>query len=246
MRPGRLAIDAPCSFILSPLVIRAAFLPLSCVCCSGPVPAGTGWPLCPDCHRRSLEEASRFGPNACLSCSVPLSRSITTCERCRREAFAFRSLTATGPYRGIRAKVIREFKFGRRVSLAKYIASQLRLPPCDPATALLVPAPSTRRTRLRRGFAGAELICRALASERTMRWRNLLVSAARGQQKGLGYEARANAANGFRVRRRAVPLRHVILVDDVATTGKTADGCARALLQAGAELVDVVVFAIEY
>ena len=38
--------------------------------------------------------------------------------------------------------------------------------------------------------------------------------------------------------------RHVVLVDDVVTTGTTADSCARLLKQAGASRVSVLCFAV--
>jgi predicted amidophosphoribosyltransferase len=50
----------------------------------------------------------------------------------------------------------------------------------------------------------------------------------------------------FRVpsdRKAEVVGRHVILVDDVLTSGATSDACARALLRAGARNVDLLVFA---
>ena len=40
-----------------------------------------------------------------------------------------------------------------------------------------------------------------------------------------------------------IARRHVVLVDDVLTSGATADACSRALLRAGARQVDVLVFA---
>jgi predicted amidophosphoribosyltransferase len=55
-----------------------------------------------------------------------------------------------------------------------------------------------------------------------------------------------NVQGAFRVpveRRPEVAGRRLILIDDVLTSGATADACARALLRAGAAKVDVLVFA---
>jgi ComF family protein len=67
------------------------------------------------------------------------------------------------------------------------------------------------------------------------------------QQFGLSRTERAaNVQGAFRVPpegKAAVTRRHLVLIDDVLTTGATLDGCARALLRAGAANVDVLVFA---
>jgi ComF family protein len=67
------------------------------------------------------------------------------------------------------------------------------------------------------------------------------------QQVGLSRSERArNVQGAFRVpedSRGAVAGRRLVLVDDVLTSGATVDGCARALLRAGAANVDVLIFA---
>jgi ComF family protein len=67
------------------------------------------------------------------------------------------------------------------------------------------------------------------------------------QQVGLSRTERAaNVQGAFRVPgdgKAAVTGRPLVLVDDVLTSGATVDGCARALLRAGAANVDVLVFA---
>jgi ComF family protein len=67
------------------------------------------------------------------------------------------------------------------------------------------------------------------------------------QQVGLSRSERAaNVQGAFRVppeQKTAVAGRRLVLIDDVLTSGATAEGCARALLRAGAVNVDVLVFA---
>jgi predicted amidophosphoribosyltransferase len=67
------------------------------------------------------------------------------------------------------------------------------------------------------------------------------------QQVGLSREQRSvNVQGAFQVppeHRAGVTGRHLVLIDDVLTSGATVDTCARALLRAGAAQVDVLVFA---
>ena len=70
---------------------------------------------------------------------------------------------------------------------------------------------------------------------------------ATAQQVGLTRAERAtNVQGAFKVPeegRALVLRRRLVLVDDVLTSGATVEGCARALLRAGAANVDVLVFA---
>jgi predicted amidophosphoribosyltransferase len=82
---------------------------------------------------------------------------------------------------------------------------------------------------------------------RADRRRSAQAHEGNGQQVGLSRSERAaNVQGAFRVPpegKAAVVGRGLILVDDVLTSGATVEGCARALLRAGAANVDVLVFA---
>jgi predicted amidophosphoribosyltransferase len=57
-------------------------------------------------------------------------------------------------------------------------------------------------------------------------------------------QRRKTVAGAFRVRdKAAIAGRTIVLVDDVFTTGSTADACARALKRAGAKRVELVSWA---
>src|SRR5262249_18810838 len=119
-------------------------------------------------------------------------------------------------------------------------------PPRDLAFDLIIPMPLHWRRRFERGFNQSALLARQIS----MRWhvpvRNL-VRRRRGTapQAGLtNAKRRANVAGAFRMK-RGTSLRgqHVLLVDDVLTTGATAAACARVLKRAGAARVTVLALA---
>jgi ComF family protein len=114
---------------------------------------------------------------------------------------------------------------------------------------LVVPVPLAA-TRLRqRGYNQAALLAEAFAAHRGWKCQPNLLQRARsaGSQTTLHPgERRANVAGAFRVRREAaseLDYQHIMVVDDVWTTGATTLACAEALLAAGARAISVLTFA---
>ena len=112
---------------------------------------------------------------------------------------------------------------------------------------LVVPVP-LHLERLRwRGFNQALSLARALVPRGDARLAPMALvrQRATAAQVGLGEaDRRHNIRGAFAVSDRArVRGRRVLLVDDVMTTGATADECAGTLRRAGARQVDVLVLA---
>ena len=148
-------------------------------------------------------------------------------------------------------EAIHAFKFGGRRSLAEPLGDLLAglglsaLP--GPVPDLLVPVPLHRRRERERGYNQALLVARRL--ERA--W-GIAVSAdalvrvgATAPQADLDAPARRrNVRKAFAVvRPEIIEGRHLVLVDDVLTTGATAAECARTLAGAGAAVVGVLTIA---
>jgi ComF family protein len=115
---------------------------------------------------------------------------------------------------------------------------------------LIVPVPLARLRLLTRRFNQAAVLAQEL-SRRTglpVAPNVLRRTRATPSQVGLTHDQRRrNVAGAFRVpqkRARAVVGRRVLLIDDVITTGATAEACARALKRAGAAGVDVLALAM--
>jgi predicted amidophosphoribosyltransferase len=106
-----------------------------------------------------------------------------------------------------------------------------------------VPVPPDPDRRLKRGYHAAERLARELSDAWELPFELLLARSAGSQrQRGLSRaERRKNVGDAFRATGRAPP--RVVLVDDVYTTGATANAAAAGLRKNGAASVSVVTFA---
>lgn len=113
----------------------------------------------------------------------------------------------------------------------------------------LVPVPLHWRRLWARRFNQSAMLAAVISAESGVPVANGALKRVKAttQQVGLSrVERAANVQGAFRVPREvkaAVSGRRLVLVDDVLTSGATLDGCARALLRAGAANVDALIFA---
>ena len=112
----------------------------------------------------------------------------------------------------------------------------------------LLPVPLAPVRQRERGYNQSALLARALAARwRVPVWEDCLARAraTRTQTRLTPDERRGNVSGAFRVSENAAPrLRgaHVVLVDDVVTTGATLAACAAELFGAGARVISIVTF----
>jgi ComF family protein len=115
--------------------------------------------------------------------------------------------------------------------------------------AILIPVPLHRWRIWKRGYNQSALIAQALAKRSGLNVELDLIKRTRATPplKGMGRRERALTLRGaFSVRpgaKSAVEGRHLILIDDVYTSGATANACAKLLKRAGAESVNILCWA---
>lgn len=215
--------------------------------------AGCGEPVAED-HRfcAACWSGMRFlGPPWCASCGAPFAfdrGDEARCAACLGSPPHHAGVYAAVAYGETAAALAVRLKHGGRIALAGTMARPMaRWMPAD--AELMVPVPLHRWRLWRRGFNQAALIADTLSRRTGVPHDHRLLVRERQTRllRGLGRRARARmVAGAFAVdpeRRDAVRGRRVVLIDDVYTTGATAEACVRALRRAGAASVTVLCWA---
>jgi ComF family protein len=208
--------------------------------------------LCFTCEQQITTDQQ----SACPRCANPVGAHVPLadgCVRCRDERLAYDRALRLGPYEGLLREVIIRLKNSRDESLAEIIGGLLarhmrpRLRDLSPEAVVPVPLHWTRRY-WERGFNQSEILARCLARSlqipcfphcirrlrRTPRQTYQTNAAARRENVRGAFQARP----GYDLAGKSV-----LLVDDVLTTGATANEAARALAPLKPARIVVVVLA---
>ncbi len=232
--------------------------PPFCPVCQRRLGEGRRDPLCGVCW----ESLDRIAPPYCRVCGLPFVRLPALevaptlgaghlCGLCRRRPPPFAYARAAVRYGEVAREAVHALKFGGRRALAAPLGDLVAEIAADalPAGApdLLAPVPLHPRRERERGFNQAFLLARRVGDA----WRVPVCAdvltrtlATRPQTELTAKARRGNVRGAFALRRpELVAGRHVVLVDDIFTTGSTVTACARCLREGGASAVGVLTVA---
>lgn len=199
-------------------------------------------PLCKECQRL----LRYLPPEHCDRCQGIVRQGI--CPLCGQREIPFERVLALGAYRSGLRNLLRHLKYHKRPDLGYWLGERL-VPVVAPFVQpdwLVVPIPIHQKRRRERGYNQTEPIAFHLARRLDLDYRPDLLyrrfSTQPSYQKSKK-ERWSQAAEVFQASDRLPADRHVLLVDDIMTTGATAWEAAMALRRAGARSVHLAIAA---
>lgn len=209
---------------------------------------GGRFPQAPGLSAEAWSKVAFLDAPVCDGCGAPFEYEVgARCAGCQAKPFAFARARAACLYDEHSRELILQFKHGDRTEMAGLFAAWIARSAVDllAEADAVTPVPLHPLRLLRRRYNQAAEIARPLAKRAGLQYLpDVLVRARRTESQGgkSGAGRRRNVTGAFHVppeRAQLVKGRRILLIDDVLTTGATAEACAKALLKAGARAVDV-------
>lgn len=187
-----------------------------------------------------------FNETACLCCALPLPRDAShraVCGRCQKKQPAFDASLSVFRYEQPAVWLIQQLKFNDRLSHARLLGQLLaqKIQHCDVLPQCIIPVPLFSKRLRQRGFNQSVELAKPVAQKTGLPMALNLVERVRRTESQTGLDAkqrRKNIKGAFEIV-RPVPYEHVVIIDDVMTTGSTVNEVARILKKSGVRQVDV-------
>ena len=228
------------------------FFPRVCFSCETDLPSQETAPLCASCY----SQLQVPGPLICQRCGVVLPSGGAHCFACRgskAQKYKCKIIRSSFVFNTSSRALVHALKYKGADYVASYMGHLMaqrysRLPELAEAE-IVIPVPLYPSRARKRGYNQSELLARAFAQEMQLPCSVASLIRVRDTQSQtkLGRKGRLeNMTGAFACTQpQEVHNKTVLLIDDVATTGATLEGCALALRQAGARRVIAYTFARE-
>lgn len=220
-------------------IFNQLLFPQQCLLCAG----GNGGELalCRSC----LEDLPWHGPDACPQCALPAPGG-QTCGRCLQSAPAFDATRALFRYAYPLDGMLQHYKYRQQLGLAGTFGTlMLQCFDCRTAFDRIIPMPLHPKRLAERGFNQSLEIARLLARQLniTLDTRSCHRIRFTPPQASLPHKARIRNMRGAFRCDAALEGQHILLVDDVMTTGASLHELAATVKAAGASRVECWVIA---
>ncbi|MEQ1635825.1 MAG: ComF family protein [Methylococcales bacterium] len=224
-------------------IIQDSLLPPTCILCNNP--GFNHWDICYDCYSHLP-----WAQHQCIRCAVSLpdtSPISIPCGDCQHQLPAFDSTVAVFKHQHAIRYLITQLKFNAQYKHARLLGlliAEALSEKTEPPEAI-IPMPLHPKRFRERGFNQSIEIAKIIAKQLNLPL--LLKHCIRHRdtphQTGLTRAQRhKNVRNSF-MQVKPIPFRHVVILDDVMTTGSTLHELATVLKKSGVERVDAWVCA---
>lgn len=214
-----------------------------------------GQSLCPDC----IQKLEKIEPPYCAICGAPVPGSFIPtgiCNDCHEQKPHYSEARAVFTNANELRELILSFKYAGKIYLGRTLATlmveAIKSHPYwfDGEKCHIIPVPMNSKKLYQRGYNQAAELAKQVAKNLNWSYSDILIHKEDNQaQAGLGRVARLkHAKKVYRIGMKSLKEKSfegesVLLIDDVFTTGATADSCARWIKRAGAKNVYVFTLA---
>ena len=182
----------------------------------------------------------------CSRCALPLSieHKEILCGECQKSPPLFEHCLAPYRFEGAISELINGFKFHAKLAngrlLSTLLADAIESHSMD-LPELIIPVPLPSRRLKERGYNQALELARPIAKQFQIPINYKLIRRVRNTpaQSGLNRKKRQTNTRGAFELTQEIKQRHVVLIDDVVTTGSTVEELTKLLKKAGVQRVDI-------
>jgi len=217
--------------------------PPRCLLCDRP--GHEGMDLCNHCY-----QFLPFNQTACVVCALPLPPETSegaVCGRCQKKAPYYDEAFSVFSYQQPMVWLIQQLKFNEKLAQARLLGELLAASDCIERMQVdgdicILPVPLFKKRLSQRGFNQSIELARALSKKTSWVMELHRVQRVRDTSAQTGLDAKArrkNIRSAFAMI-EPLPQKHVVIVDDVVTTGSTVNELSRVLKKSGVERVTVL------
>ena len=222
-------------------------LPPKCLNCAARVDQAHN--ICPDCWK----VLHFISDPKCSCCGYPFEFDVgndfgeNKCGACQKVTRSYDKAVSALRYDDESRKMIISFKHQDKLEYTRYFAKLLKQAGADlfVDTDIIIPVPLHKRRLFARRYNQSALLSRILAKDMSIEHQSDLLQRTKNTppQQGSINKRSKNVKGAFKVAQKfknTLNNKNILLIDDVYTTGSTAENCAKVLKKAGATKVYIL------
>lgn len=188
-------------------------------------------------------------PLCCPHCGLPIHHKNISCQQCQLQPPAWQHLIAVSDYCEPLKSLMSRLKFYQQTQLSQALSRLMLLKWLEyartyqiPKPDIIIPVPLSRQRRWQRGFNQTEVLAKPLAYWLQCDYdpNSLKRQHTSAAQKTLSAHARKQNLTNVFIYSSSLVGQNILLVDDIVTTGSTANEVSRLLIRHGAQSIQII------